>query len=118
MLDLSSRNRGKAGKQLLPDGVYESVVVEVKWADGYEPKEAYEITYSLTSEDGKTYRHRELFKTDERNRRTAAFEDYLADNGVTNLSDFNGKREKLTIKRVKVGMREFANIADREFIYA
>ena len=118
MLDLSKRNRGTAGKQILPDGVYDSVVVDVKWADGYDPEEAYEITYRVTSEDGKVYQHREIFKTDEKNRRTAAFEDYLADNGVDNLSDFNGKREKLTIKRVKVGAREFANIVDREFLYA
>ena len=115
MLDLSARNRGKAGKQILPDGVYSSVVVEVKWADGYESEEAYEAIYQLTSEDGKVYRHREIFKTDERNKRTAAFEDYLADNGITNLSDFKGMREKLTIQRVKVGLREFANIVDREF---
>ena len=42
MLDLSSRNRGKASKQLIPDGVYDSVVVDVKWAEGYNPEEAYE----------------------------------------------------------------------------
>ena len=115
MLDLSARNRGNASKQLIPDGVYNSTVVDVKWAEGYDTKEAYEITYELTSMDGKVYRHREIFKTDERNKRTAAFEDYLADNGISNLSDFNGKHEELTIKRVKVGSREFANIVDREF---
>ena len=118
MLDLSKRNRGNAGKQLIPDGVYDSVVIDVKWADGYVAEEAYEVTYELTSENGKAYRHREIFKTDERNKRTAAFEDYLADNGITNLSDFNGKHEKLTLQHVKVGSREFANIVDREFVNA
>lgn len=118
MLDLSKRNRGKDGKKLLPDGVYDSVVVDVKWSDRYDAEEAYEATYELTSEDGHVYRHREIFKTDERNKRTAAFEDYLANNGITNLSDFKGKHEKLTIQRVKVGSREFANIVDREFVDA
>lgn len=117
MLDLSKKNRGTTEKQLLPDGVYDSVVIDVQWADGYESEEAYEITYRVTSEDGKVYQHREIFKTDERNKRTAAFEDYLADNGIIDLSDFIGKREKLTVKRVKVGTREFANIVDREFIH-
>ena len=116
MLDLSCRNRGKAGKQLIPDGIYDSVVTDLRWADGYEPQEAYEITYELTSADGRVYRHREIFKTDERNKRTATFEDYLADNGIANLSEFNGKHEKLTIKRVKIGTREYANIVEREII--
>ena len=118
MLDLSARNRGKAGKQLPPDGVYSSVVTDIKWAEGYEPEEAYEIIYVITSEDGKTYRHRELFKTDERNKRTAAFEAYIFGNGIADLADFTGKHEKLTIKRVKIGEREFANIVDREFVHA
>ena len=118
MLDLSLRKRGKAGKQLLPDGVYDSVVVDVKWADGYEAEEAYEVTYELTSKEGKVYRHREIFKNDVKNKRTAAFEDYLADNGIEDLLDFKGKCEKLTIQRVKVGSREFANIVDREFANA
>ena len=117
MLDLSSRNRGQAGKQLIPDGVYNSIVIDVRWADGYNPKEAYEITYELTSEDGKVYRHHEIFKTDEKNKRTAAFENYLADNGIADLADFKGKREKLTIKRVEIGTREYANIVEREFIH-
>ena len=118
MLDLSSRNRGKAGKQLIPDGVYDSVVVDVKWADNYEAEEAYEVTYELTSEDGHVYRHREIFKTDEKNKRTAAFEEYIFNNGIADLADFNGKREKLTVQRVKVGSREFANIVGREFVNA
>ena len=118
MLDLSARKRGSNGKQLLPNGVYNSVVVDVKWANGYEPEEAYEITYELTSEDGILYRHHEIFMTDERNRRTAAFEEYIFDHGIEVLSDFTGKHEKLTIQRVKVGSREFANIVDREFVYA
>lgn len=118
MLDLSARNRGNAGKQLIPDGVYDSVVTDVHWAEGYEPEEAYEVNYELTSQNGKVYRHREIFKTDERNKRTAAFEAYIFGNGIADLADFTGKHEKLTIKRVKIGEREFANIVDREFVHA
>lgn len=118
MLDLSARNRGKANKHPIPNGIYDSVVLEVKWAEGYAAEEAYEVSYKLISEDGKIYKHREIFKTDERNKRTAAFEDYIADNGVEDLSSFVGVTEKLTIQRVKVGDREFANIVSREFVNA
>lgn len=116
MLDLRKRRLGKQGRLRLPEGVYDSVVVEVKWAEGYDFEEAYQITYEITGSDGKTYRHSEIFMTNSRNLRTAEFEDYLADHGIENLADFKGKRERLTFeyKEAYTGKTYF-NITNREF---
>ena len=116
MLDLEKRRRQRQSPKRLPEGVYDSVVTEVRWADGYDdPHEAYEVIYEITDESGNTYRHREIFKNNASSDRTNKFEDYLTDNGVQNLNDFVGRREKLAFSYVKVNGNEFFNITDREF---
>ena len=117
MLDISARRRGKAEKKLPPEGVYNSVVIDVRWAENYEPETAYEIEYRITAEDGTVYRHKEIFKTDLRNKRTAKFENYLAQNGINDLDDFKGQEEKLTFKHVSKDGNVFFNIDNREFVY-
>lgn len=115
MLNLRDRNRGTAAKVKLPAGVYDSVVVSVEWSQKYGD-EAYEIVYEITSQDGKVYRHTEIFMCDPDNQRTARFEDYLADNGICDLDEFVDKREKLTFGYQKKNGNEFFNIVKREFV--
>ena len=117
MLDLSQRRRQRQNIQKLPEGVYDSVVTEVRWADGYAPEEAYQITYEITSESGNSYRHIEIFKTNARNLRTIEFENYLSDIGLNNISDFVGKHERLTMGYVTAyNGKEYFNIVDREYV--
>ena len=117
MLDLEKRRRQRRSPKKLPEGVYTSVVIEVRWADGYDdPEEAYEVIYEITDESGNIYRHREIFKNNALSERTSKFEDYLTDNGIKNLDDFVGNREKLSFSYVKANGNEFFNITDREFI--
>ena len=117
MLNLKKRRLGQQGSKKLPEGVYDSVVVEIRWAEGYAPEEAYEVIYEITDGDGNTYRHREIFKTHSRNLRTIEFEKYLADSGIEDLEEFKGKRERLTFEYQEAynGNRYF-NIKEREFV--
>ena len=117
MLNLKKRNLGKQGSKKLPEGVYDSIVIDVRWAEGYAPEEAYEIIYEISNDDGNVYRHREIFKTNSRNLRTNEFETYLADNGIEDIIDFKGKREKLTFNFVEsYDGKTYFNITDREFV--
>ena len=117
MLDLRKRRLGKQGRKKLPEGVYDSVVIDVTWAAGYAPEEAYEIIYEITDNEGNKYRHREIFKTNRRNLRTAEFEEYLAENGIEDLADFKGKHERLTFAYQEAyNGSNYFNIVEREFI--
>ena len=117
MLDLSARRGKKPSHEKLNAGVYDSVVVTVRWADGYEPEEAYEVIYEITSEDGKVHRHREVFKTNVSNKRTADFENYLVEHDITDLNDFVGRKERLTFEYQKsYDGKTYFNISDREFV--
>lgn len=117
MLNLKKRRLGQQGSKKLPEGVYDSTVIDVKWADGYAPEEAYEVIYEITDGEGNTYHHREIFKTNRRNLRTNEFEEYLADNGIEDLVDFKGKRERLTFEYQEgYNGKTYFNIKEREFI--
>ena len=117
MLNLSAR-RGKQSSQEKPAaGVYDSTVVEVRWAEGYEPEEAYEVIYEITSEQGKVYRHKEIFKNDISNKRTADFENYLFNHGIEDLKDFTGHHEQLTFAYQTVyDGKTYFNISARRFV--
>ena len=41
MLNLKKRRLGQQGSKKLPEGVYDSVVIDVRWADGYALEEAW-----------------------------------------------------------------------------
>ena len=117
MLNLKKRRLGKQGNKKLPEGIYDSVVIDVRWADGYTLEEAYEVIYEITDGEGCAYRHREIFKTNSRNLRTTEFEEYLADNGIEDLEEFKGKREKLTFEYQEAyNGKSYFNIKEREFV--
>ena len=117
MLNLKDRNRGIFSK-LVPQGTHIAEVLSVEWCDSdrYGFEGAYEVIYQITTEDGRVFRHREVFKTTLNNKRTRDFENYLADNGIENLDDFVGKREKLTFQHKIVDGYTFSNIVKREFL--
>ena len=118
MLDLSARRGPKASQEKPEAGVYDSIVLEVRWAEGYdEEQEAYEVIYQITSAQGKVFRHREIFKNDVSIKRTTDFENYLFEHGITDLSDFVGHAERLTIAYQKAfNGKTYFNISDREFV--
>ena len=117
MLDLSQRRHKKQATKKLAEGVYDSIVVDVRWAEGYAHEEAFEITYNITDARGNTYRHREIFMNNNRNKRTIDFEDYLEENGIVELEDFKGKHEKLTFEYVEAyNGHSYFNIVGRELI--
>ena len=116
MLDLAKRRRLREPHKL-PAGFYSGVVVDVHWAEGYDdPEAAYEVVYEITGDDGYTYRHREVFKNNEKSTRTADFENYLDDHGIADLADFVGKREKLEFDYITYYGKEYFSIVDRDFI--
>ena len=116
MLDLCERRRKNRPSELPPEGEYESIVIDVRWSEKYKNKEAYEIHYEIVDSNGRTFHHWETFLTDETNKRTQHFENYLVKNGITDIADFNGVREKLLFQHVTVNGRTFFNIADRTLV--
>jgi hypothetical protein len=118
MLDLSARRGKKTSHERPAAGVYSSIVVDVRWAEGYdEPEEAYEVIYEITSEQGKVYRHKEIFKNDISNKRTADFESYLFDHGIVDLKDFTGHHEQLTFAYQTVyDGKTYFNISARRWV--
>ena len=117
MLDLRTRKQQRQATKKLPEGAYDSVVVDVHWSDDHEPEKAFEVVYQITDENGSAYQHSEIFFNDERNKRTTDFEDYLVKHGIYDLVDFVGKRERLSMGYVKsLNGREYFNIKAREFV--
>lgn len=117
MLDLTKRRGTGASKRKPAAGTYDSVVLKVRWADDYPPEEAYEVIYQITSPQGQVFCHKEIFKNSAHNRRTAEFEDYLCDHGITELCDFVGHKEQLAFAYQKAfNGNTYFNIVKRDFI--
>ena len=101
-------------KNLLPIGVYDSIVTDVCWAEEYRKHSTIRISYELTDKTGKQFPHSELFRISHPTDRTKEFSDYLEENGIIDWTDFVGCHEKLSIKRDVKG--SFRTIDEREFI--
>ena len=92
MLKIKKSGKNKSFKRA-PAGTYESCIKKVRWAEGAENEEAFEIVYDLENADGEKYWHREKFKNTEKNPRTRKFFKYLLDNGIAcALAQQLGKR--------------------------
>ena len=112
-------SKAVAKKPSIKVGVYESKATSVHWAEDYTDETAFEIEYTLTSSDGKKSHYSELFYTLEKspaNERSIEFYTYLSENGLTDLSEFEGCSEKLTFKKNVHRNRTFVEIVKREFL--
>ncbi|MBQ9747018.1 MAG: hypothetical protein IJW21_09395 [Clostridia bacterium] len=114
-----SAQKAVTKKPTVKVGIYESKVTSVHWAEDYADETAFEVEYTLTSSNGKKFHHSELFYTLEKspsNERTINFYAYLSQNGLTDLSEFEGCYEKLTFKKNVHKNRTFVEIVEREFL--
>ena len=109
----SSRNNRK-----LTHGTYDSTITHAGDNPEYVEGEAFEIRYKLLDENGYEYTHRETFFNDLNNARTAEFEEYLQQNGLTlgNPSALIGSKERLEFKKHNQNGRIYLNIVKREFV--
>ena len=107
----------KSSKKMVP-GTYDSVITYAGDNPEYVEGEAFEIRYELVGENGDRYTHRETFCNDAENARTAEFEEYLQQNGMTlgNPSALIGCKERLEFKKHNQGGRTYLNIVNREFV--
>lgn len=138
MLNLSKRFSKKSQKPMStydkqpPPGIYDSVVIDVKEAEGYASGNAIDIIYQLTDSSGKVFEKTErFFITVLQSEREANFFDYLESNGINvddsldKLNDFIGCHERLELaKEVKyfntsdnsIQRKVFINITHRDFV--
>lgn len=117
MFDLRSFDRTNIrATKMIPVGTYQSVVTKVQWRDDYREDTVFEVFYDLTSEDGKLYKHRELFENKGSNRRTREFVSYLLDNGIYHVEDFKGHHEEIEIRKDMKHGRTFSSICERKFL--
>ena len=102
-------------KAKLSPSDYTSIVKSVDWAEGYVKGKAIKVTYILTSESGSAFEHSEVFWV-RGSSRSVDFDKYLNDNGIDNIADFVGCKEKLTLMNDVRNGKVYLNIVDREFI--
>ena len=106
-------------KNIVTPGTYDSKVKSVRWAKDYPQGCAFKIKYNLILKNGKkaTYSeiifNPEIFNKYERGKR---FLDYLLSNGLTDLSEFKGCHEILTLKEIVIDHRTHIVIDERKFI--
>ena len=105
-----------AKKSTLRVGTYKAQVTTVEWADDYGTGKAFRVKYSLLSENGEKHDYSELFYNDPRNKRSAAFFDYLEANGIPldAIDEFVGCREEIVLKKSTRG--RFLTIDERTFL--
>lgn len=115
MLDLSTQKKTTATKNRAKPGTYTSEVKSVAWAKGYVKESAFKVKYVLTDEAGGKSEYDELFHRDNDNARTNAFYDYLVEQGITELKDFKGCKEKLVLAKDGHN-RGLICIEEREFL--
>ena len=112
------RAKDHVRKARLQPGEYQSQAVSVEEASGFVAGDAVTITYEL-EKAGNKWSFRETFMCQLHNPRTAAFVEYLENNGVDSqdLNDFVGCREKVQLLKEDKGERGvFLNIVAREFM--
>ena len=109
------RGLAEAKKKIKP-GVHVSEVIEIRWAPGYVEGKAIEVKYKLTDEDDNVFPFKETFLTDPEHARSAKFFTYLEDNGLDDIENFVGVKERVTIMRDVANGATFSNIVDREFL--
>ena len=116
MLIIKNSSKSKSLKKA-PEGTYESSVKKVRWAEGAENEEAFEIVYDLENAEGEKFWHREIFKNTAKNPRTKKFFEYLLDNGIEDLDELAGKKEKLVLEECEgYDGNTYVNITARAFI--
>lgn len=107
----------KSSKKMVP-GIYDATITYAGDNPEYVEGEAFEIRYKLLDENGYEYAHRETFFNDLDNARTAEFEEYLQQNGMTlgNPSALIGCKERLEFKKHNQNGRTYLNVVKREFV--
>ena len=114
-MNLTETRRKKSTKGVTP-GVYRSVVTKVCEPEGYVSGKAIEVRYELADSAGKLFTYKEIFFNSDFNERTAAFLDYLVENGVATLSAFEGCCEQLEIMYDICNNHRRPTIVNRVFI--
>ena len=103
-------------KKTIPTGEYTSTVDKVVWNDEYKANQVFDIHYTLEDKDGKKYAHWERFFNKRGNTRTQAFLDYLDDNNIEEIEDFEGCVERVTVKKDVGKYKTLPSIDDRVLI--
>jgi hypothetical protein len=117
MFDLRNFNHSNVrATKMIPVGSYQSVVTNVQWRDDYRAETVFEISYELTSADGKKYQHSEIFENKTGNHRTREFFEYLVENGIYRIEDFEGHQEELEIRKDMKRGKTFSSICERKFL--
>ena len=117
MFDITSilKDSAKRKNEGLPLGKYDCRVDKVVWAPGFKPGSAFKISYTLYNAAGDRFDHNELFYNSETDR-TLEFFEYLYNNGIRDVFDFEGCRETVEIGYTVSGRKRFTGIISRHFV--
>lgn len=112
-----ARKNTGTGKAKLVPGKYESVIIDVREAEGFAPGEAFVVMYQLFK-DGNKFVYSETFIDNYAEDRTAKFLDRMAEYGYNtdDLSSIIGLREELELLKQKRGGGIFLNVYSRRHL--
>lgn len=116
MLDLSKKKTNTTRKQGIRPGTYTARITDVCWTSGYVVGKAFTVKSVLISSNGTELTYEEIFYNSRKNARSAAFFDYLEDNGIGDLADFVGCTEEVVIAKNTDGFKTFNTIEKRTFV--
>lgn len=114
--DFNNKEKSSGYKRVkLVPGDYTSIVKSVDWAEGYVEGKAIKLSYHLTSKSGSVFEFSEIFWV-HGSSRSDNFDKYLKSNGISNVDDFVGCEEKLTLMNDIRNGKTYLNIVNRKFI--